>query len=131
MDGIGMWSLLVFLIILIIILSPLILGSIFLGWQQEIKVKHKESGVEGSCFIGYSWTYFFFGFFVPIFRGEISTGIFHFIFSIVTFGLFQLVMPFLYNKQYSIRLLTNSWVLNDSEEKNRLARLKSGISSEQ
>ena len=131
MDGIGMWSLLVFLIILAIILSPLILGSIFLGWQQEIKVKHKESGVEGSCFIGYSWTYFFFGFFVPIFRGEISTGIFHFIFSIVTFGLFQLVMPFLYNKQYSIRLLTNSWVLNDSEEKNRLARLKIGISSEQ
>ena len=126
-----MWSLLVFLIILAIILSPLILGSIFLGWQQEIKVKHKESGVEGSCFIGYSWTYFFFGFFVPIFRGEISTGVFHLIFSIVTFGLFQLVMPFLYNKQYSIRLLTNSWVLNDSEEKNRLARLKIGISSEQ
>ena len=60
-----------------------------------------------------------------------STGIFHFIFSIVTFGLFQLVMPFLYNKQYSIRLLTDSWVLNDSEEKNRLARLKIGISSEQ
>ena len=126
-----MWSLLVFLVILAILLSPLILGSIFLGWQQEIKVKHKESGVEGSCFIGYSWTYFFFGFFVPIFRGEISTGVFHLIFSIVTFGLFQLVMPFLYNKQYSIRLLTNSWVLNDSEEKNRLARLKIGISSEQ
>ena len=130
MDGIGM-VITSFLIILAIILSPLILGSIFLGWQQEIKVKHKESGVEGSCFIGYSWTYFFFGFFVPIFRGEISTGIFHFIFSKVTFGLFQLVMPFLYNKQYSIRLLTNSWVLNDSEESNRLARLKIGISSEQ
>jgi len=127
----GMWPLLVFLIILTIILSPLILGSIFLGWQQEIKVKHKESGVEGFCFIGYSWTYFFFGFFVPIFRGEISTGGFHLIFSIVTFGLFQLVMPFLYNKQYSIRLLTNSWVLDDSEEKNSLARLKIGISSEQ
>ena len=125
-----MWSLLVFLIILAIILSPLILGSIFLGWQQEIKIKHKESGVEGSCFVGYSWTYFFFSFFVPIFRGEISTGVFHLIFSIVTFGLFQLVMPFLYNKQYSIRLLTNSWVLDDSEEKNSLARLKIGISSE-
>ena len=130
MDGMGMWSLLVFLIILAILLSPLILGSIFLGWQQEIKVKHKESGVEGFCFIGYSWTYFFFGFFVPIFRGEISTGGFHLILSIVTFGLFQLVMPFLYNKQYSIRLLTNSWVLDDSEEKNSLARLKIGISSE-
>ena len=129
--GISIASLLVLIIILLIFLLPLIFGSVFLGWQQKIRVKHKESGVEGSCFIGYSWTYFFFGFFVPIFRGEISTGIFHFIFSIVTFGLFQLVMPFLYNKQYSIRLLTNSWVLNDSEESNRLARLKIGISSEQ
>ena len=113
MMGASIWLFL----ILLILLSPLILGSIFLGLQQKIKVKHKESGVEKSCFIGYSWTYFFFGFFVPIFRGEISIGVFHLIFSIATFGVFQLVMPFLYNKQYSIRLLTNSWVLNDSEEK--------------
>ena len=127
MMGASIWLFL----ILLILLSPLILGSIFLGLQQKIKVKHKESGVEKSCFIGYSWTYFFFGFFVPIFRGEISIGVFHLIFSIATFGVFQLVMPFLYNKQYSIRLLTNSWVLNDSEEKNSLAKLKIGISSEE
>ena len=125
--GVSIWLFL----ILLILLSPLILGSIFLGLQQKIKVKHKESGVEKSCFIGYSWTYFFFGFFVPIFRGEISIGVFHLIFSIATFGVFQLVMPFLYNKQYSIRLLTNSWVLNDSEEKNNLAKLKISISSEE
>jgi len=127
MMGVSIWLFL----ILLILLSPLILGSIFLGLQQKIKVKHKESGVEKSCFIGYSWTYFFFGFFVPIFRGEISIGVFHLIFSIATFGVFQLVMPFLYNKQYSIRLLTNSWVLNDSEEKNNLAKLKISISSEE
>ena len=54
-------------------------------------------------------------------------GIFHLIFSLVTFGIFQLVMPFLYNKQYSTRLLTTGWELNDSEEKNMLARLKIGI----
>ena len=77
-------------------------------------VIHKESGIKKRCFVGYSWTYFFFGFFVPIFRGEISIGIFHLIFSIVTFGLFQLVMPFLYNKQASVRLLLNGWELNDS-----------------
>ena len=127
MMGVSIWLFL----ILLILLSPLILGSIFLGLQQKIKVKHKESGVEKSCFIGYSWTYFFFGFFVPIFRGELSIGVVHLIFSIVTLGVFQLVMPFLYNKQYSIRLLTNSWVLNDSEEKNNLAKLKIGISSEE
>ena len=66
-------------------------------------------------------------FFVPIFRGEILIGVLHLIFSLVTFGLFQLIMPFLYNKQYSTRMLNESWSLNDSEENNALARQKIGI----
>jgi hypothetical protein len=37
-------------------------------------------------------------------------------------------MPFLYNKQSSIRLLTNGWELNDTEENNTLARVRIGIS---
>ena len=115
---------------ILLIFSPLILGSFFLGWQKRIRVIHKESGIEKSCFVGYSWTYFFFGFFVPIFRGEISIGIFHLIFSIVTFGLFQLIMPFLYNKQASVRLLLNGWELNDTEENNLLASTKIGISKD-
>ena len=113
-----------------IILTPFlffIIGNIFLGWQKKIKVKHNESGIQKNCFVGYSWTYFLFGFFVPIFRGEISIGVFHLIFSLVTFGIFQLIMPFLYNKQYSIRLLNNSWSLNDSEDNNAVARQKIGI----
>ena len=116
------------LMLLCLIFLPLILGTIFLGGQKKIKVKHMQSGVEKYCHAGYSWTYFFFGFFVPIFRGEISIGVFHLIFSIITFGLFQLVMPFLYNKQSSIRLLTNGWELNDTEENNTMARFRIGIS---
>ena len=115
-------------IFLLLLLSPLIIGTIFLGWQKKIKVKHKVSLIQKNCFVGYSWTYFFFGFFVPIFRGEISIGIFHLIFSVVTFGIFQMIMPFLYNKQHSIRLLNDAWALNDSEENNDLARKKIGIS---
>tara|TARA_Y100000591_G_C21559864_1_gene557974 strand:+ start:45 stop:422 length:378 start_codon:yes stop_codon:yes gene_type:complete len=113
--------------ILFLIFLPLILGLIFMGTQKKIVLKHKDSGINKNGFVGYCWTYFFFGFFVPIFRGEIMIGIFHLIFSLVTFGIFQLVMPFLYNKQYSTRLLTTGWELNDSEEKNTLARLKIGI----
>ena len=115
------------LLILFIIFLPLILGLIFMGSQKKIVFKHKDSGINKNGFVGYCWTYFFFGFFVPIFRGEISIGVFHLIFSLLTFGLFQLVMPFLYNKQYSTRLLTNGWELNDTDEKNELARLKIGI----
>ena len=117
-------------LIVVIVFLPLLVGSIFLGWQKKIKIKHNESGIQRNCFVGYSWTYFFFGFFVPIFRGEISIGVFHLIFSIVTFGIFQLIMPFLYNKQYSTRLLNSSWSLNDSEEKNEIARKKIGITTD-
>ena len=115
------------IIIILLMGSPLLIGVLVLGWQKKIKVKHNESGVQKNCFVGYSWTYLIFGFFVPIFRGEISIGVFHLILSLVTFGIFQLIMPFLYNKQYSIRLLNNSWSLNDSEEKNAIARQKIGI----
>ena len=120
MVGISIWQILIILVIFL----PLIIGSMVLGWQKKINVKHNESGIQKNCFVGYSWTYFFFGFFVPIFRGEISIGVFHLIFSLVTFGIFQLIMPFLYNKQYSTRLLNNSWSLNDSEENNSIARQK-------
>lgn len=122
-----MEDLFIILFLLFIIFSPLIIGSIFLGWQKKIKVKHNNTGIQKHCFVGYSWTYFFFGFFVPIFRGEILIGLFHFALSFVTFGIFQLIMPFLYNKQYSIRLLNDSWSLNDSEKMNILARMKIGI----
>ena len=126
MVGISIWQIL----IILVIFSPLIIGSMVLGWQKKINVKHNESGILKNCFVGYSWTYFFFGFFVPIFRGEISIGVFHLIFSLVTFGIFQLIMPFLYNKQYSTRLLNNSWSLNDSEDNNAIARQKIGIATD-
>ena len=117
----------ILIVILLMIFSPLIIGSIVLGWQKKIKVKHNESGIQKSCFVGYSWTYFFFGFFVPICRGETLIGLSHLIFTVVTFGIFQLIMPFLYNKQYSTRLLNNSWSLYDSEENKLIAIKKIGI----
>lgn len=115
------------IIVVLLFLLPLILGVAFMGWQKKIKIKHQESGIEKNCFVGYAWTYFIFGFFVPIFRGEILIGVLHLIFSILTFGVFQIVMPFLYNKHYSTRLLTDGWKLADTEENNNLAKVKIGI----
>lgn len=120
----SVWQL---IIVFLFFLSPLILGLIFMGPQKSVNLKHSNSGVNKSGYTGYCWTYFFFGFFVPIFRGEILIGVLHIIFSIVTLGLFQLIIPFLYNKQYTTRLLTNGWELNDTEANNQRARLKIGI----
>ena len=115
------------LIIILIFFSPLILGLIFMGAQKKINLKHTNSGLNKPGYVGYCWTYFFFSFFVPIFRGEILIGVLHLIFSVVTFGLFQLVIPFLYNKQYTSRMLTSGWELSDTEENMQVARLKLGI----
>ena len=98
-----------------------------MGVQKQINLIHSSSGIKKSSFVGYSWTYFFFGFFVPIFRGEIGIGVLHLVLSFVTFGIFQLIMPFLYNKQYSTRLIVNGWTLNDTEELNKFAQKKLNI----
>ena len=117
----------IFLIIILIFFSPLILGLIFMGAQKKINLKHTNSGLNKPGYVGYCWTYFFFSFFVPIFRGEILIGVLHLIFSVVTFGLFQLVIPFLYNKQFTSRMLTSGWELSDTKENMQVARLKLGI----
>ena len=119
-------SIILFVIILIFF-SPLILGLIFMGAQKKINLRHTNSSLNKPGFVGYCWTYFFFSFFVPIFRGEILIGVLHLIFSLVTFGLFQLVIPFLYNKQFTSRMLTSGWELSDTEENMQIARLKLGI----
>ena len=90
------------LLLLLLFFLPVILGVVFLGWQRSVRIVHQDSGLSGHCFFGYSWTYFLFGFFVPIFRGEILIGLLHFLLSVITFGIFQIIMPFLYNKQYLI-----------------------------
>ena len=117
----------IFLIIIFILFLPLILGLIFMGAQKKINLKHTNSSLNKPGYVGYCWTYFFFSFFVPIFRGEILIGVLHLIFSVVTFGLFQLVIPFLYNKQFTSRMLTSGWELSDTEENMQVARLKLGI----
>ena len=117
----------IFFVIILIFFSPLILGLIFMGAQKKINLKHTNSSLNKPGFVGYCWTYFFFSFFVPIFRGEILIGVLHLIFSVVTFGLFQLVIPFLYNKQFTSRMLTSGWELSDTEENMQVARLKLGI----
>ena len=87
----------------------------------EIPIKHTESGMMKTGVYGFSWTYFFFGFWVCLFRGEIQSGIIHFLLTIVTGGIWWAYMCFKYNEQYMGRMITNGWVLTGSEDENRLA----------
>lgn len=116
-------------LLILFFFGPLIIGTIMMGIQKGVQLKHTDSGLNKKGYYGYCWTYFLFGAFVPIFRGEIGIGLLHFIFTAITFGLFWLIMPFLYNKQYTNRLLTNGFKLSEDEELDVAIKERLGVSA--
>jgi hypothetical protein len=110
-----------------VVLSPLILGLLLIGLQKKVRIIHSVSGIGKNGYLGYSWTYLFFGWFVPVVRGELGVGVLHLVITLVSFGLSQLIFPFLYNRQYMNRMLTSGWVLDDTDPNYDLARVKLNI----
>ena len=94
---------------------------------KRVQLIQPETGLMKSGYYGFSWTFLFFGWFVPIFRGELFISLLHFVITVFTFGLWQVIIAFLYNKQYMTRMLEKGYVLNDTEEVNEAARRKLGI----
>ncbi|SDZ07722.1 hypothetical protein [Tindallia californiensis] len=83
---------------------------------MKITLEH-ESGVKKEVKKGFSWTTFFFGFLVPLIRGDIKWAAIMFIVAAVialpTFGLgvflVDLVFAFIYNKTYAKELLEKGY----------------------
>ncbi|MSQ65120.1 MAG: hypothetical protein EXR37_02000 [Limnohabitans sp.] len=95
--------------------------------QKKVRIIHSVSGIAKNGYMGYSWTYLFFGWFVPVVRGELGVGVLHLVITLVSFGLSQLIFPFLYNRQYMNRMLTSGWVLDSADPNYELAREKLNI----
>ena len=49
---------------------------------QKIRIRHTESGITRNGYVGFSFTYLFFGWLVPLIRGEIKIGALHLVFNI-------------------------------------------------
>jgi len=117
----------VFWLLLLLVLSPVILGLIFLGLQKPVRIIHAPSGMVKVGYVGFSWTYLVFGWFVPVVRGELGVGVLHLVITLVSFGLSQLIFPFLYNRQYMVRMLTSGWELDANDINYDLACRKLNI----
>ncbi len=61
------------------------------------------------------------------FWGELVVAALHLLFTIITFGIWQLIVCFLYNKQFMTRMIEKGYELNDDEDTMNAARLKLGI----
>lgn len=93
----------------------------------HVMMRHPQHGLMRKGYCGFSWTYLFFGWFVPLFRGEIGIALMHLALTFFTFGIFQIIIAFLYNKQYMTRMIEKGYVLDDSEYVMEHARKKLGI----
>ena len=72
---------------------------------KRVAIIHPQSGLMKSGYYGFSWTFLFFGWFVPVFRGELFIALLHLAITVATFGIWQVIIAFLYNKQYMTRML--------------------------
>lgn len=82
---------------------------------RRVMLHHPTTGLCRPGYIGFSWTYLFFGWLVPLLRGELGVAALHLLFTVATFWFWQLVMPFFYNKQYMVRMIEKGYVLSDSD----------------
>jgi hypothetical protein len=94
---------------------------------KKVALIHPQTGLMKSGYYGFSWTFLFFGWFVPVFRGELFVALLHLTITVVTFGIWQVIIAFLYNKQYMTRMLEKGYVFNDTEQVNDEARRKIGV----
>lgn len=96
----------------------------------KIRMRNEKTGIVKDGFIGFSWTYFFFGFFVPLFRGHYPLAGIHFLVSLAnlfTWGIVGLVMAFFFNKFYTLRLIEDGYDFDDDESLVKTARGILGI----
>ncbi|MBX9992449.1 MAG: hypothetical protein K2Y36_17985 [Phreatobacter oligotrophus] len=92
-----------------------------------VMMRHPQTGLVKKGLVGFSWTTLFFGGFPALFRGDIVIGLVTMVLSFFTLGISNIIWAFLYNKQYTTRLVEGGYVFADGEALNALARSKLGI----
>ena len=103
----------------------------------KVLMKHKDTGLIKTGFVGFSWTTFFFGVFPALFRGDFLTFL-GFLLIIMFVGAFTagigswiilIAWSFMYNKYYTTKLIEKGYEFSDSEEKNVSAALAIGLAA--
>ena len=76
-----------------------------------------QAGQLRTAKVGFSWTVFFFGFCVPIFRGDAKWAVIMFVASVLTLLLANMIFCFTYNGTYIRDLLSKGFRPADAESR--------------
>ena len=87
---------------------------------MAIEINLQKGNLIKKGFVGFSWTTFFFGFFVPLFRGDWLWLVIMLLLGLASCGIANLILAFLYNKFYTTKLLENGWEPADYFSRNTL-----------
>ncbi len=87
-----------------------------------------KAGMKKQVKVGFSWTTFFFGFFVPLFRGDLKWAAIMFVttalIGVFTMGfgslIIGIVFSFIYNKLYIKDLIEKGWTPANEDSSNTL-----------
>lgn len=74
-----------------------------------IKLKNPKTGLSAEVPEGFSWTTFFFGFFVPLFRGLYGYAAVNFLAGLVTMGVSNFFFCFVMNKHHVKHLIEKGY----------------------
>lgn len=96
-----------------------------------IRLKHSLNGLTLEVKTGFSWTSFFFGAFVPLFRGMYGYAGIMFLAAICTFGLSALYFPFVINKAQVKSLLEKGYKPASYEDARKIEALQIGYTTEE
>ena len=99
-----------------------------------IQLKSKNGGTKDAP-VGFSWTTFFFSFWVPLIRGDWMWAMIMFVAIFITFGLAGILFGFIYNRLYLEGLLKQGYTIKsysgDKRSIESSAQIKLSSSSRQ
>lgn len=81
---------------------------------MAVVVNLEKNGMVNQAPIGFSWTTLFFGFFVPLFRGDWVWFIIMLLVGMLSLGVVNIILCFIYNRIYVTKLIENGWRPADS-----------------
>jgi hypothetical protein len=93
--------------------------------KKMILLLKTQNGVMKQAVMGFSWTTLFFGFFVPLFRGDLKWFVIMIICDFLSFGITNIIFSFIYNKLYIKKLLENGYM--PADDYTRAALISKGL----